>query len=139
MAVTTEPTEILKRQVVRLLDGYDGIFQVELVGEHVLDVNPRVYGSLDLATKAGVNLVGVYWDLVRGAAVDPVAPRTGVRYCWWEGEARRMVLRLRSGEAAAVRSLPAVARQFIGQLSEDPKPVLTRLRYARRSRGRGSG
>lgn len=139
IAVTTDAPETLKQQVLRLLEGYNGIFQVELVGDHVLDVNPRVYGSVDLATRAGVNLVGVYWDLVRGAAVEPVAPRLGVTYCWWEGEARRMLLRVRRGEATALETLPAVASRFLTQeIWDDPNPFVTRLRFARQTRGAGS-
>jgi ATP-grasp in the biosynthetic pathway with Ter operon len=137
LAVTTEATETLKQQVVRLLDGYNGVFQIEMLGEYLLDVNPRVYGSVDLAVDAGVNLVGVYWDLVRGVPVEPAAPRIGVTYCWWEGEARRMLLRLRGGEATALHSLPAVAGRFVTrELWGDPMPMVARVRYVRQGRRR---
>jgi predicted ATP-grasp superfamily ATP-dependent carboligase len=141
MAVTTEASQTMKEQVARLLDGYNGVFQVEMAGEYLLDVNPRVYGSMDLATEAGVNLAGVYWDLVRGVPVEPVAPRVGVTYCWWEGEARRMLQRLRRGEADALRTLPAVAGQLLTrEICDDPMPMLTRLTYMRRVRhGRWAG
>jgi hypothetical protein len=135
LAVTSESTEALEQRVIRLLDGYNGIFQVEMAGEYFLDVNPRVYGSMDLATKAGVNLVGVYWDLVRGVSVEPAGPRIGVTYCWCEGEARRILLRLRRGDAAALHTLPATVGQFITrEIWGDPMPMFARLNHVLRSR-----
>jgi hypothetical protein len=143
LAVTTEPPEPLSAQVVQLLEGYEGIFQVEMAGDYVLDVNPRVYGSVALAVQAGANLVGLYWNRVRGLPVTPPAPRIGVTYCWWEGEARRMLARLRGGDTNALRTLPVLAGQFLArELCDDPTPVLSRLRFAvtsgaeRRSNGR---
>jgi hypothetical protein len=134
LATTTAPPERLRGQVARLLEGYEGIFQAELIGDHLLDVNPRVYASVDLAIRAGVNLVGIHWDLFRGLPFEPVTPRNGVMFCWWEGEARRMVRMLRGGDTTALRTVPVITSRLFSEEIWDPKPVLIRLRYARRSR-----
>src|SRR5439155_20067813 len=65
-AVTVEPDLGLEERILALIDGYEGIFQADLAGPYLLDFNPRVYASLPLAVAAGVNLVRVWCDLLRG-------------------------------------------------------------------------
>lgn len=133
-AVTTSADAALNDKVQRLLTGYDGIFQAEFVNDYLLDVNPRVYGSLPLATAAGANLVGLYWDLVREQVSRPVSPRVGVKYCWWEGDARHVLSGWRQGQittAEAATALPAgAAASALAEILDDPRPVISRVRYA---------
>ena len=93
-ARSTELSPQLRDQVERLLAEHEGIFQVEFVGDHLLDVNPRVYGSLPLATAAGCDLVAIYWSLVRDQPIPSRAARPGVMYHWLEGELWYAVRRL---------------------------------------------
>jgi predicted ATP-grasp superfamily ATP-dependent carboligase len=56
-------------------------------GAALIDVNPRFYGSLPLATAAGVNLAAVWHAVTLGEPVAPEEPyRVGVTYRWLEGE-----------------------------------------------------
>jgi len=103
------------------------------MGRYLIDVNPRVYASLRLAAGAGVNLVGLYCDLLRGEAVDRVRGRAGVYYRWLDADLRSVInawrghrmgirealgeLRLRRGTVYALESL------------DDWRPTLARARY----------
>ena len=134
-AVTTVPDPELERAVEVLLAGYTGVFQVELVGRHLVDVNPRVYASLPLAVAAGANLPAVYCDLLRGRRQRQVLrARPGVRYCWWEGDLRHLAWRWRRGEASAVDVLSAVAAdaRCPAPAGLDLAPTAVRLRHVRR-------
>ncbi|MGH2678726.1 MAG: hypothetical protein ACRDHB_10260, partial [Actinomycetota bacterium] len=68
-AVTVEPEADLEDRLTRLLQGYEGLFCVQLAGPHLLDVNLRVHSSLPLGIAAGVNMVAIYCDLLRGEVV----------------------------------------------------------------------
>lgn len=138
-AVTTEPDLDLEARLPALLSGHAGVFQVQLVGDLVIDVNPRVYGSLPLAVAAGANLPAI---ACRRAAGEPpsglVRGRPGVRYQWLEGDVRRVVHDVRSGSL----SLPAAGRALFPRRGtahsveslRDPGPGLARLVDATRRR-----
>lgn len=89
--------------------GWKGIFEVELLQLEdgrfaVIDFNPRVYGSLSLALKAGANLPGIWCDFVRSeeAVSGVVIARPGIRYRFEDAELRNftsMVARARLGAA----------------------------------------
>lgn len=137
-AVTVAPDRELEERLVTMLEGYEGIFQAQFAGSHLLDVNPRVYGSLPLAVAAGVNLAAVWCDLLRGVPVPRVRARPGVRYRWIEGDLRHVWAavragRMRLGEAlAALRPHRATAHSTF--TFSDPRPWLLRLRHRLRSR-----
>jgi predicted ATP-grasp superfamily ATP-dependent carboligase len=87
------PNEDLVEQVAALLRsaGYWGLAQVQLVGTArgpaAIDVNPRFYGSLPLATAAGVNLPLAWHQVATGERPRPQLDyRAGVTYRWLEGE-----------------------------------------------------
>jgi predicted ATP-grasp superfamily ATP-dependent carboligase len=73
-------------QVGRLLSalGWTGLFQLQFIeteaGRLLIDLNPRVYGSLSLALAAGQNLPGIWVDLLRGKTVKPVEYVPGVSF-----------------------------------------------------------
>ena len=142
-AETVEPDLELEAAVLRLLDGFEGVFQAQLAGPYLLDLNPRVYGSLPLAVTAGANLPAVYCDLLRGVDREEVRTRPGVFYRWVEGDLRNLYAGVRDGSlgiGAAVRALrPRRGAAHSTESLSDPLPALSRLRFAmRRARPRGS-
>jgi predicted ATP-grasp superfamily ATP-dependent carboligase len=87
------PDPDLIERVAHLLRsaGYWGLAQVQLLdtprGPAAIDVNPRFYGSLPLATRAGVNLPYAWHCVALGDQPPPERPyRVGVTYRWMEGE-----------------------------------------------------
>jgi hypothetical protein len=132
-AITTVPDPALEEGLRILLADFDGIFQAEFAGQFLLDLNPRVYGSLPLAVSAGANLVGAFCDLLRRADVGSIRARPGVEYHWWEGDLRHVGTRLRAGDVGpgealrALRLKTAIAGADLA--GWDPKPSLVRLRH----------
>ena len=133
-ATTVAPDMILEERLSRLLEGHDGIFQAQFAGNYLLDLNPRVYGSLPLAVAAGANFPAILCDLVRGRDVDVVRGREGVFYRWIEGDIRHAVNALRRGSAGPVAALRMLSpRRGTAHSTEslgDPRPVFERLRHA---------
>lgn len=125
--------------------GWQGIFQIDVFerdgGYTIIDLNPRVYTSLGHATHAGLNLPGIWVDLLRGRApVVPSGYRVGARYRHDEGDIRALAHMLRHGpRGAGVRGLLPRRDTTLAIFSpRDPAPSLTSLgrvaRYVRRSR-----
>ena len=134
-AVTTDPDHELEERVLTLLEGHDGVFQVQLAGPWLLDVNPRPYGSLPLAVRAGANLAAIAVDARRGYRdATIVRARVGVPYRWIEGDLRHVGSRLRDGSmswSAAIRALrPRRGTAHSDWSWRDPLPTLGRLRVA---------
>ena len=136
-AYTIPPDPELEARIIRLLDGYDGLFQCQFIGGRLHDVNPRAYGSIALAVQAGVNLPDIVAGLTGGQDVGSHAPlraRHGVYYRWLEGDLRHLLSRWRSGEtglAGSVRGLKptrGTAHPLI--VIADPGPSVARLAYA---------
>jgi predicted ATP-grasp superfamily ATP-dependent carboligase len=137
-AVSVEPDVTMEAAVLRLLGGYEGLFQAQFAGDMLLDLNPRLYGSMPLAVAAGANLPGVYCDLVRGEDVPTHRARAGVRYRWLEGDLRNLSASLRGrrgGMRAAARALfPRRGSAHSVESLRDPGPMLARLRFSTRRR-----
>ncbi|HYT80393.1 MAG TPA: hypothetical protein VEQ37_14300 [Actinomycetota bacterium] len=133
-AFSVEPDVELEQCLVRLLDGYEGIFQAQLAGGRLLDLNPRVYGSLPLAVASGANLAAIYCDLLSGKEVRPVRGRPGVFYRWLEGDVRHIASSVRDGRigfVSALRSLrPHRKTVHSTESLRDPMPMVARLRHA---------
>ena len=143
-ARTTGPDLELEGRLPQLLAGYDGIFQVQLIGDHVIDINPRVYGSMALGVRAGVNLPSLVCRLHQGDG-DLAAPRrarSGVRYRWLEGDVRHVVQAVGDGQvglaAAAGALLPRPGTAHGDVSATDPLPTAARLLYAGRSTSRAA-
>jgi predicted ATP-grasp superfamily ATP-dependent carboligase len=141
------PPELLRR-VERLLDrlGWEGIFEVELIRERsgrftLIDLNPRIYGSLELAIRAGAPLPSIWCDWLLGKPVEPVEARAGVRYRWEDAEARNLLHLFRAGrirEAASVMRPRAGTAHAYFRLG-DPAPLVARaagMLHLRRPAGR---
>jgi hypothetical protein len=133
-AVTVAPDRDLESRLLLLLEGYEGIFQAQFAGPYLLDLNPRVYGSLPLAVAAGANLPAIWCDLLRGVDPGEVRARPGVFYRWIEGDVRHVATAIRRGSmglGAALRSLrPHRAAAHSTESLVDPRPMLSRIGYA---------
>jgi predicted ATP-grasp superfamily ATP-dependent carboligase len=140
---TVSPPEGLRERITRLLGqiGWQGIFEVELMGTDdgdftPIDLNPRVYGSLALAVRAGAVFPALWCDVLLGRPVTPQVARPGVSYRWEEGELRNLVALARGGSLRGVLALlrpqrPCAHADF--SLS-DPGPAAARaLLIARRT------
>lgn len=133
----------LEERLPALLAGHEGVFQAQFVGRYLVDVNPRVYGSLPLAVAAGANLPAVYADLRCGRSVPFARGAAGVRYRWVEGDVRAVLTAWRRRERGAVASAAALLpRRGTAHSTEsllDPGPVVARVRHGllarRASRG----
>lgn len=129
--IATDPE--IEAGLLRLLDGYDGIFQADFMGPYLIDVNPRVYASLLLALAAGANLVGLYCDLLRGRTVEPVRARPGVFYRWLDADMRNLAAAWRGNEMGpgeVLRELrPRRGTVYALESRDDWRPTVARLRY----------
>jgi CelD/BcsL family acetyltransferase involved in cellulose biosynthesis len=139
-AVTIEPDLDLDERLLMMLEGYDGIFQAQFAGRYLLDLNPRVYGSLPLAVAAGANLVGVYCGLLAGTESPPVRARAGVFYRWLEGDVRSLWTAIRRGQMPVSSALgelrPRRGTAHSTESLEDPRPAMVRAAYALSQGGR---
>lgn len=140
-AVTVAHDEALEAPLCRLLEGFEGIFQAQFIGPYLIDLNPRVYGSLPLAVAAGVNLPAILCDLVGGADVAPKRARPGLRYRWLEGDLRHVVAEHRAGHLSRRQVLGSLRprRGTVHSVTSflDPGPLRARLAYARINRKSG--
>jgi predicted ATP-grasp superfamily ATP-dependent carboligase len=132
-AVTTAPDEGVEASLMHLLEGYSGLFHVDLAGEHLLDVNPRVHAALPVAQAAGVNLVRTHCDLLLGRSVPRGRARPGVRYRWLEGDLRSLVRQRRRGDIGLLDLVLATRprRKTVHSVFApgDPGPSVMRARY----------
>jgi predicted ATP-grasp superfamily ATP-dependent carboligase len=127
--------------------GWEGIFELELIhvplqGSFVpIDLNPRPYGSLALATAAGAPLAAIWCDWLlqrdpRTTRAEPVCAQPGFSYRWEDGELRYMWHELRAGRwrAALAPLRPHRGVTHAHFQSSDPLPLLARALYlAKRS------
>jgi predicted ATP-grasp superfamily ATP-dependent carboligase len=131
----TPPAELVRR-VDALIGalGWQGIFELELIERPdgsfaAIDFNPRLYGSIALAARAGAPIPAVWCDwLLQGKAADRTAA-PGVYYRWEEAEVRNALHRARAGafrEALAViRPHRPLARAYFRWT--DPGPAAAML------------
>ena len=127
------PDAGLVERVAHLLRsaGYWGLAQVQLIGTPrgpaAIDANPRFYGSLPLATRAGVNLPYAWHRVALGEAAPPErAYRVGVTYRWMEGE----LTAAWNGDRARLRTRPP--RPVAGAMWDwaDPLPGVVLAAHA---------
>jgi predicted ATP-grasp superfamily ATP-dependent carboligase len=135
LAETVPADSALEGDVARLIDGlgWSGIFQAQFIhddhGPHLIDLNPRVYGSLALATAAGVNLPAIWAALVTGSQVEPTIYQVGVRYRSEELDPRALLdLAMHGRPLAAWKGvLPRRHTAHSVLTLRDPAPGLTSL------------
>ena len=135
-ATTVPPDTRLEQRLAELMRGYEGIFCAQLAGPHLIDLNLRIYSSHPLAIAAGLNLVGVWCDLLRGdPAPDlPLRGRAGVFYRWLEADVRHVLTGLRRRDISPLGAVKALRpRRSAAHSTEsltDPGPMISRLLLA---------
>lgn len=112
---------------IRLLQavGWRGIAMVEwkvdpVSGEpRLMEVNPRFWGSLELAVRSGVDFPTLYTRAARGETIEPVTPLLGVRCRWLlPGDVLRWLTApagQREGLGAFLAGLPGSAEEWDAQ------------------------
>jgi hypothetical protein len=133
-AVTVAPDYELEEKLALVLEGHNGVFQAQLAGPYLLDLNPRVYGSLPLTLAAGPNLPAIACDAAQGKLRRLTRAQPGVRYRWVEGDVRHLVNNWKAGRISGAEALRAGwPHRRTAHSSEsliDPGPIVERLRYA---------
>jgi predicted ATP-grasp superfamily ATP-dependent carboligase len=132
-ATTVPPDARRQRGVARMFAeiGWSGIYGVQFVlvedGAYLIDVNPRIYGSIGLAIAAGQNLPAIWVDLLLGRTPRVHPYRLRVNYRVEISDYRALVAELRNGNRRdAVRGLLPRRRTTHGIFSwRDPAPLLT--------------
>lgn len=106
--------------------GWDGVAMVEFRVEqdsgepYIMEVNPRFWGSLQLAIDAGVDFPRLLVDAALGREVEPVTTyELGVRSRWWWGEVDHLLARVKEalgshGAVPALRQLISTTRDLLG-------------------------
>lgn len=135
---TVAPDPALDRSVRELLTwvGWSGIFQVQVIhGEErpwLIDLNPRIYGSIGLAISAGLNLPAIWADLLLGREPRIGTARIGQGYRVEEDDLRALVGLFRSGRRreALAGALPRRHTAHAALALRDPLPFLSTLEKA---------
>jgi predicted ATP-grasp superfamily ATP-dependent carboligase len=133
-AETVPADPLLESRVAHLLReiGWSGLFQAQFLctadgRRFLIDFNPRAYGSLALAVRAGANLPAMWAALVLGMPLPQVRYRSEVRYRLEHNDMRAAARRMRAGDMAeALAALLPRRRTAHAVFSlRDPRPLLT--------------
>jgi predicted ATP-grasp superfamily ATP-dependent carboligase len=132
-------TELLPPGLVRSTQallaglGWQGLFELELIGTPdgdwvPVDLNPRPFGSLALASAAGAPLAVAWCRVLLGERPAPAVARPGFRYRWEEAELRHVHWAFRhEGVSAALDVLRPRRRTVHAYFSwRDPVPAVAR-------------
>lgn len=122
--------------------GWEGIFELELIersgGRYgAIDFNPRLYGSLSLAERAGVPLPAIWCEwLARGRAEVRTA-KAGYRYRWEDAELRNFLRLIQERRLRAAASVARPRRRCAHAYFRwnDPGPLVGRALEMRRRLG----
>lgn len=113
--------------------GWQGIFELELIERGpesfgAIDFNPRLYGSLALAARAGVPLPAIWCDWLLGREVSTQRAQPGFYYRWEDAEMRNLIRALRERRfrdaASILRPRRRSAHAFFRW--DDPGPLVAR-------------
>jgi len=96
----------------------------------VMEVNPRLWGSLQLAIDAGVDFPGLLVRLHRCEPLPAVVPAVGNRVRWLLGDLDRLWIAWRDPRqrAALGQSLPAAFLAFVRSFFDGTRAEVERLR-----------
>jgi len=133
--------------------GLDGYSEVEFRRTHdgrplLMEVNPRLSQSVEVALRAGVDFARMQLEWARGGSIPrPAAGRVGVRVGWLAGDLRLLVAARRGVPTTAPfgRSLAAMAGDYTARRARiegldvrDLRPTLGAVAFAARAlRARG--
>lgn len=144
-SVRPDPALLAHAEALLVALGWTGVAMVEFRrtpdGRAVLmEINPRLWGSVQLAIDAGVDFPALAVALHRGEAIPPVEPLLGVRTRWLLGDVdhlltalRRPAVRRQTGRGVArvildfLRSFADGSREEILR-ADDWRPFLRELR-----------
>lgn len=132
------PDPDLLERTERLLDAFawNGVAMVEYKLDtrtgtpYIMEINGRLWGSLQLAIDAGVDFPALLVDAVRGAVAPPPSYRVGVRSRWFWGDVDQLLSRLRRSRAQLSLSddapgrLRAIAEFFAASLHPGEEEIL---------------
>jgi cation diffusion facilitator CzcD-associated flavoprotein CzcO/predicted ATP-grasp superfamily ATP-dependent carboligase len=132
---TIEVDPALTDRVLELLQilRWQGIFELELIERPdgsfaVLDLNPRLYGSVALAIAAGANLPAIWAHWLLGETPAPATARPGVHYRWEDADLRHALTAVREGHpgkaAAILMPRRGTTHPYFAQ--SDPGPLAAR-------------
>jgi hypothetical protein len=142
-AMTVPHDAGLEEKLLHLVAGHEGIVEVEFADGHVIDVNPRAYGSLPLAVKAGANLPAVWCAAADNepSSAQPVRATPGVRYRWLDADVRSIGAQVRARDMTIPNALRALRPRARTAHSiedwRDPGPMLLRATQLGRPLARG--
>jgi hypothetical protein len=134
-AETVRADHGLEERLLDLMKSYPrGLFVAQFAGDRLIDLNLRVASSHPLALRAGVNLLSLYCDLVRGVRFGAKRAQPGFFFRWLEGDLRHLARSVRERELSPLAALAALrprlgAAHSIESL-RDPGPMVARMRYA---------
>jgi hypothetical protein len=131
------------------LDGYSEVeFRRGRDGApRLMEVNPRLSQSAELAIRAGVDFPRMQLEWARGGDVTPVdGYRTGVKLAWLGGDARLTLAALRGSGPPPRPRQPPLLRDYVlrrtrieGLDLDDLRPVVSAVAFtARAVRRRGT-
>jgi D-aspartate ligase len=132
---TIAPPPGLRRKVENLIRalGWQGVFELELIQQGsrfaAIDFNPRLFGSLELITRAGAPLPASWCDWVLGFDPAESEARPGYHYRWEDAEVRNLWRRLREGRIRSALSVLRPRRPMTRSFFRltDPAPLVARL------------
>jgi peptidoglycan/xylan/chitin deacetylase (PgdA/CDA1 family)/predicted ATP-grasp superfamily ATP-dependent carboligase len=146
-AETVRPREDLVTATVDLLQalGWEGVFELEALAYPdgrlaAMDLNPRLFGWLALAVRAGADLPAIWCDVLLERKRAPVVARPGVPYRWEDAEVFNLLRLVRAGRLAPALRLMLPRRRVVHAHFQwrDPVPLFARSAevLVRRARGR---
>ena len=141
-AKSVPPDPELDSAIVELMASlcWSGLFQVQFIrteeGLFVIDVNPRMYGSLALAVASGLNLPAIWVDLLLGRRPVVGRIRAATRYRSEERDAGALWAALADGSWRTVASGLVPRRRTTHAVFSirDPLPLLTSVRHLEKAR-----
>jgi predicted ATP-grasp superfamily ATP-dependent carboligase len=141
-AETVPRDEELEEGVSHILAslGWSGIFQLQFLRTdrhaYLIDINPRIYGSLALAVAAGLNLPALWVELLMGGKPTPGSYRIGVRYRSEERDLQAVLRALLTGPRleGLLALVPRPNTTHAILRADDPLPALASLGKLRSSR-----
>jgi predicted ATP-grasp superfamily ATP-dependent carboligase len=131
--------EALGRRLVREVE-WSGLFQLQFIRtaghDYLIDLNPRIYGTLALAVGAGMNLPAVWAQLLLGEEPSFDGYRDGVHFRSEEKDGLALLAAIRRGEWVGARAFLRPRRRTVHAAfaARDPLPVLTSLNKVTRAR-----
>jgi biotin carboxylase len=131
--------EAVGAKLVRAIE-WSGLLQLQFIRsgdrDYLIDVNPRIYGTLALAVAAGMNLPAVWVELLLGRQPSFDGYRADVHFRSEEKDGLALLASIRSGEWRHAGAFLRPRRRTVHAAftARDPLPFLTSLEKVTRAR-----